>query len=108
MQAGERTVAKCWCTNTERPRRAQDASETGKKEKEIRGLLVCIQCSKLLNRDYNAARNIARAARADLNDNESVVLVQGRRRKQVHKTSGLIHRLRRDCKGLAQMSEWER
>ena len=49
-------------------------------EKRIHGLVVCETCSKLWTRDYNAVRNIARAARADLNNEKRLSCLCKRRR----------------------------
>lgn len=56
-----RTIASCSGSERDQSERAE------KKGKRIHGLLVWGTCSKLWRRDYNAARNIARA---DLNNDK--------------------------------------
>lgn len=54
--------------------------------KKIYGLLVCGTCSKLWTRDYKVGRNIARAARAELNK-EQRPLCLCKRREIAHGTT---------------------
>ena len=83
--SNDRSVLRCKQEDSE-------CTEARKEGRKIRGLLVCEECSKLLNRDYNAARNIARAARADLNDNErpSCLCRKGGENKSIRRVGSFI------------------